>query len=212
MPWYGWVLLACLVIGPFDALYLYIRAGRRREALKRGSKDDPEAGPSLEEALEGYYFYATGVSTHAFFSGDERVCALSRAALPGQPASISAEGVDWILFRERESNGVFAVLDRATGAQVAEVEPWPDGAGFSLRASEGSLEERIGTDAITCTLDGRTVVRIEQAFDAQRVREMYGDFFPRRCVARCAAELPPTLRTLALCAPFAGIADLGIWE
>ena len=121
MPWYGWVLLACLVIGPFDALYLYIRAGRRREALKRGSKGAPE--PSLEEALEGYHFYATGVSTHAFFSGDERVCAVSRAALPGQPASISAEGVDWILFREREANGVFAVLDRATGAQVAEVEP-----------------------------------------------------------------------------------------
>ena len=35
MPWYGIVLLVCLIIGPFDALYLHIRGQRRREAARR---------------------------------------------------------------------------------------------------------------------------------------------------------------------------------
>ena len=35
MPWYMIVLLVCLVIGPFDALYVYIKAQKRRDALKR---------------------------------------------------------------------------------------------------------------------------------------------------------------------------------
>ena len=35
MPWYWIALLVCLVIGPFDALYLYIRSERRKDALKR---------------------------------------------------------------------------------------------------------------------------------------------------------------------------------
>ena len=42
MPWYWIVLLICLVIGPFDALYVYIRSQRRREELKRkhGEEED----------------------------------------------------------------------------------------------------------------------------------------------------------------------------
>ena len=47
MPWYMIVLLACLVVAPFDALYLHIKADRRREALRRGQRtgemDDREA-------------------------------------------------------------------------------------------------------------------------------------------------------------------------
>ena len=35
VPWYMIVLLICLVIGPFDALYLYIKAERRRDRLRR---------------------------------------------------------------------------------------------------------------------------------------------------------------------------------
>ena len=35
MAWYWIVLLACLVIGPFDALYLYIKAEKRKDALRR---------------------------------------------------------------------------------------------------------------------------------------------------------------------------------
>ena len=34
MPWYGWFLLVCLVIGPFDALYLYIRNNKRKDQNK----------------------------------------------------------------------------------------------------------------------------------------------------------------------------------
>lgn len=40
MSWYMWVFLICLVIAPFDALYLYIKAERRRDALRR-RKDNP---------------------------------------------------------------------------------------------------------------------------------------------------------------------------
>ena len=35
MPWYWIVALVCLVIGPFDALYLHIRAERRRDEIRR---------------------------------------------------------------------------------------------------------------------------------------------------------------------------------
>ena len=35
MPWYGWLMLACVVIGPFDALYLYIKNQKRREKIKK---------------------------------------------------------------------------------------------------------------------------------------------------------------------------------
>ena len=44
MPWYGIVILICLIIGPFDALYLHIRAEKRRDALRKkreAEKDKP---------------------------------------------------------------------------------------------------------------------------------------------------------------------------
>jgi hypothetical protein len=45
VPWYGWLILACVVIGPFDALYMYIKSERRKEALrkKRDADRDGEA-------------------------------------------------------------------------------------------------------------------------------------------------------------------------
>ena len=39
MPWYMIALLVCLVIGPFDALYVYIKAQKRRDALKRKQQE-----------------------------------------------------------------------------------------------------------------------------------------------------------------------------
>ena len=41
MPWYAVVLLICLIIGPFDALYLYIKQQKRREKLRK-EKDEHE--------------------------------------------------------------------------------------------------------------------------------------------------------------------------
>lgn len=35
MRWYWIALIVCLVIGPFDALYVYIKAQKRKDALKR---------------------------------------------------------------------------------------------------------------------------------------------------------------------------------
>ena len=38
MPWYYVVAILCLIIGPFDALYLHIKAERRREKLREEKK------------------------------------------------------------------------------------------------------------------------------------------------------------------------------
>ena len=42
MKWYWIVLLVCLVIGPFDALYVYIKAQKRRDERKRRRGNDEE--------------------------------------------------------------------------------------------------------------------------------------------------------------------------
>lgn len=39
MKWYWIVALICLMIAPFDAFYLHIKAEKRRDALKRKKKD-----------------------------------------------------------------------------------------------------------------------------------------------------------------------------
>lgn len=43
MPWYGILFIVCIIIGPFEALYQYIRAQKRREELRRRreEKDGP---------------------------------------------------------------------------------------------------------------------------------------------------------------------------
>lgn len=35
MPWYFWLILAGVIIGPFDALYVYNKAEKRRRAARR---------------------------------------------------------------------------------------------------------------------------------------------------------------------------------
>ena len=42
MKWYYILLLVCLVIGPFDALYMYIKAEKRRDALKKRKQKEEE--------------------------------------------------------------------------------------------------------------------------------------------------------------------------
>lgn len=48
MPWYMIVFLICIIIAPFDALYLYIKAERRRDKLRRG-KGEGDQGDGKEE-------------------------------------------------------------------------------------------------------------------------------------------------------------------
>lgn len=43
MPWYVIALAICLVVGPFDALYLYIRSERRKERLRQARERDKAA-------------------------------------------------------------------------------------------------------------------------------------------------------------------------
>lgn len=40
MPWYGILLIVCVVIGPFEALYQYIRAQKRRDEIRRRRERD----------------------------------------------------------------------------------------------------------------------------------------------------------------------------
>ena len=40
MPWYVIVALICAVIAPFDALYMYIKSEKRRDALRRRRDTD----------------------------------------------------------------------------------------------------------------------------------------------------------------------------
>ena len=51
MPWYGWLILVCVIIGPFDALYMYIKSEKRREALrkKRGTPGTPKDGDDRKD-------------------------------------------------------------------------------------------------------------------------------------------------------------------
>lgn len=48
MRWYWIVLLVCLVIGPFDALYVYIKAQKRRDELKR-RREEQERNTHTED-------------------------------------------------------------------------------------------------------------------------------------------------------------------
>ncbi len=42
MPWYVIVALICAIIAPFDALYMYIKNEKRKDALRRKREADRE--------------------------------------------------------------------------------------------------------------------------------------------------------------------------
>ena len=44
MPWYYILLLVCVIIAPFDALYMYIKAERRREELRKREREKENSG------------------------------------------------------------------------------------------------------------------------------------------------------------------------
>ncbi len=44
MPWYYILLLVCVIIAPFDALHVYIKAERRREELRRRAREEENKG------------------------------------------------------------------------------------------------------------------------------------------------------------------------
>ena len=46
MKWYYIVLLVCVIIAPFDALYMYIKAEKRRDALKKRKQEEKEDNES----------------------------------------------------------------------------------------------------------------------------------------------------------------------
>ena len=43
MPWYGIVFIVCVIVGPFEALYQYIKAQKRREELRRRREEKRES-------------------------------------------------------------------------------------------------------------------------------------------------------------------------
>ena len=42
MPWYGFVILFLVALGPFDALYVYIKNERRKEERRRREREAEE--------------------------------------------------------------------------------------------------------------------------------------------------------------------------
>ena len=48
LKWYYIVLLVCVIIGPFDALYMYIKAERRKDALRKRRESRKEKNPHNE--------------------------------------------------------------------------------------------------------------------------------------------------------------------
>ncbi len=53
LPWYWIALLVCLVIGPFDALYVYIKSQKRRDELKRRREEQEKTNKSQTEDDRG---------------------------------------------------------------------------------------------------------------------------------------------------------------
>ena len=53
MKWYYIVLLICVIIGPFDALYMYIKAQKRRDELKRRREEQEQTSKSQTEDDRG---------------------------------------------------------------------------------------------------------------------------------------------------------------
>lgn len=48
MPWYWILLIVSVIVGPFDALYLYNKAWKRRQ--KRKAMEDPPPPPQEDKA------------------------------------------------------------------------------------------------------------------------------------------------------------------
>ena len=52
MPWYYILLLVCVIIAPFDALYMYIKAEPRREELRRRAREKENNGTKLNILIQ----------------------------------------------------------------------------------------------------------------------------------------------------------------
>ena len=74
MRWYMIALLVCLVIGPFDALYMYIKAEKRKDELR---KRDQAAGSGEQGKGKRNSCCRAGTSFH----GTPPTC--ERFAFPG---------------------------------------------------------------------------------------------------------------------------------
>lgn len=49
--WYWIALIVSLVIGPFDALYLYIKAQKRKEALRKQREEEEKEKEEEDSSL-----------------------------------------------------------------------------------------------------------------------------------------------------------------
>ena len=145
------------------------------------------------------------MSAHVFRAGGRALCDVTRAALPGGPAAVHADGIDWVCPADAQASGQMPLMDRATGAWAASVERRDDGA-LVLRAGDDVVEGIPSSEGIAYARDGVPVGFVRRRLDPQRVIERYGDRFPMRFEASCAFGLPDAMRTLMLCAPF--LADL----
>ena len=170
--------------------------------------------------FDGYYFTATGVSSHEFFSGDQSVCRVIYLPLPGGPLHIQGVGddgatIDWSLSdRPRPNPGAEYRLTEGDGER-AWIHLWGYGR-ITLRVDGAAIEGRAiesrpirPRDREFLFRDGHDEIVARIRMERGSPRMKYGEWFSRRYVAEVSESLGLPLQTLALSAPFIGLGSIG---
>ena len=166
--------------------------------------------------LNGYYFAATGVSSHEFYRGDECACRVTQAGLPGEPLRVrAASGEEWA-FMPSEATAPGAALPflDADGHEAAQLCLWYDGY-FAVAIPGAALTGRVIRSHLRrailyAGIDEVVAVRLQYGLDRAMAREKFGEWFPRRYVATVAEDIDPRLLALALAVPFLGIESIEV--
>lgn len=161
---------------------------------------------------DGFYFVATGVSSHEFFEGHRSVCRVCRESAPWLPVRIHTDCIEWTLDPSLQASAgtMVPLLDQDSTRERAWIYLWGYGR-FSVAIRGAALEGRVldgrdtdsGDAEFVYCMDGGEVMRIRK--ERGSPRRQYGEWFPRRYVADVDDALDEELVALALSAPFLGL-------
>lgn len=164
---------------------------------------------------DGFYFVATGVSSHEFFEGHRSVCRVWHSSAPLQPVRILTDSIEWTLDPSLRASAdtMIPLFDRDSTRERAWIYLWGYSR-FSTAIQGAALEGRIldgrdtdsGEAEFVYCMDGAEVMRIRK--ERGSPRRQYGEWFPRRFVAVADDAMPEELAALALSAPFLGLRGL----
>ena len=156
--------------------------------------------------LDGYFFAATGLSSYAFYDGDECVLSVAHHVLPNEPLRIAAGDRSWTF---QPAPGVDQVFLDDQGREAARLYRW-DACHFAIAAPGVAMTGRVIQDyrhrSILYTgLNEEPIAILEHGFNRLLSRERYGVWSPRRFAATLWDGVDEALRPLALAAPFLGL-------